>query len=48
MWRYADRCYLGISVKTVHSHKRSVMSKLMLHRHHELIYWLLSQEGECS
>ncbi|MDU4305590.1 MULTISPECIES: hypothetical protein [Gammaproteobacteria] len=30
----------------MHSHKRSVMSKLMLHRRHEFIYWLLSQEGE--
>jgi DNA-binding CsgD family transcriptional regulator len=39
---------LGLSVKTVHSHKRSIMSKLMLHRHHEFIYWLLSQEGEYS
>lgn len=39
---------LGVSVKTVHSHKRSVMSKLMLNRHHEFIYWLLSQEGEYS
>lgn len=33
---------LGVSVKTVHSHKRSVMKKLMLSRHHEFIYWLLS------
>ncbi|MDF9719693.1 helix-turn-helix transcriptional regulator [Serratia marcescens] len=39
---------LGVSVKTVHSHKRSVMSKLMLNRNHEFIYWLLSQEGEYS
>lgn len=39
---------LGVSVKTVHSHKRSVMSKLMLHRHHDFIYWLLSQDGEYS
>ncbi|CAI2526312.1 helix-turn-helix transcriptional regulator [Serratia ficaria] len=39
---------LGLSVKTVHSHKRSIMSKLMLHRHHEFIYWLLSQEAEYS
>jgi fimbrial protein FimW len=39
---------LGLSVKTVHSHKRSIMSKLMLQRHHEFIYWLLSQEGEYS
>ncbi len=39
---------LGVSVKTVHSHKRSVMSKLMLSRNHEFIYWLLSQEGEYS
>ncbi|MDH2267789.1 MULTISPECIES: LuxR C-terminal-related transcriptional regulator [Serratia] len=39
---------LGVSVKTVHSHKRAVMKKLMLSRHHDFIYWLLSQEGECS
>ena len=39
---------LGVSVKTVHSHKRSVMSKLMLQKRHEFIYWLLSQEGEYS
>lgn len=39
---------LGISVKTVHSHKRSVMKKLMLSRNHEFIYWLLSHEGEYS
>ncbi|BEN13859.1 hypothetical protein SMETP3_43470 [Serratia marcescens] len=39
---------LGVSVKTVHSHKRSVMSKLMLNRHHEFMYWLLSHEGEYS
>lgn len=39
---------MGVSVKTVHSHKRSVMSKLMLHRHHDFIYWLLSQDGEYS
>jgi DNA-binding CsgD family transcriptional regulator len=39
---------LGLSVKTVHSHKRSIMSKLMLQRNHEFIYWLLSQEGEYS
>ncbi|WP_274864577.1 helix-turn-helix transcriptional regulator [Serratia marcescens] len=39
---------LGLSVKTVHSHKRSVMSKLMLNRHHEFIYWMLSHEGEYS
>ncbi|BEN80902.1 helix-turn-helix transcriptional regulator [Serratia marcescens] len=39
---------LGVSVKTVHSHKRSVMSKLMLNRNHEFIYWLLSEEGEYS
>ncbi|HEI8819792.1 TPA: response regulator transcription factor [Serratia marcescens] len=39
---------MGVSVKTVHSHKRSVMGKLMLYRNHELLYWLLSQEGELS
>ncbi|AIA45940.1 hypothetical protein L085_02400 [Serratia sp. FS14] len=39
---------LGLSVKTIHSHKRSVMSKLMLNRHHDFIYWLLSQEEEYS
>ncbi len=39
---------LGLSVKTIHSHKRSVMSKLMLNRHHDFIYWMLSQEGEYS
>ncbi|HAT4913340.1 TPA: response regulator transcription factor [Serratia marcescens] len=32
---------LGISVKTVHSHKRAVMSKLMLGRYHDFIFWLL-------
>ncbi|WP_338910648.1 LuxR C-terminal-related transcriptional regulator [Serratia marcescens] len=32
---------LGLSVKTIHSHKRSIMRKLMLTRHHEFIYWLL-------
>ncbi|MEL5308181.1 response regulator transcription factor [Serratia nevei] len=39
---------MGVSVKTVHSHKRSVMGKLMLCRNHELLYWLLSREGELS
>ncbi|CAI1711809.1 transcriptional regulator MalT [Serratia entomophila] len=39
---------LGVSVKTIHSHKRSVMSKMMLKKRHEFIYWLLSQEGEYS
>ncbi|HIE0912755.1 TPA: response regulator transcription factor [Serratia marcescens] len=39
---------MGVSVKTVHSHKRSVMGKLMLCRNHELLYWLLSHEGELS
>ncbi|MBU5413211.1 helix-turn-helix transcriptional regulator [Serratia ureilytica] len=39
---------LGLSVKTIHSHKRSVMSKLMLNRHHDFIYWMLSREGEYS
>ncbi|EPE3626019.1 response regulator transcription factor [Serratia marcescens] len=39
---------MGVSVKTVHSHKRSVMGKLMLCRNHELLYWLLSHEGEFS
>ncbi|HGM5966638.1 helix-turn-helix transcriptional regulator [Serratia marcescens] len=39
---------LGVSVKTVHSHKRSVMSKMMLSRSHDFIYWLLSHEGEYS
>lgn len=39
---------LGVSVKTVHSHKRSIMRKLMLNRNHDFIYWLLSQEGEYS
>lgn len=37
---------LGLSVKTIHSHKRSIMSKLMLNRRHDFIYWLLSQEEE--
>lgn len=35
---------LGISVKTVHSHKRSIMGKLMINRNHEFIHWLLSQK----
>lgn len=39
---------LGVSVKTIHSHKRSVMSKMMLSRSHDFIYWLLSHEGEYS
>lgn len=39
---------MGVSVKTVHSHKRSVMGKLMLYRNHEFLYWLLSHEGELS
>nr|SAY46048.1 Oxygen regulatory protein NreC [Serratia marcescens] len=34
---------MGVSVKTVHSHKRSVMNKLKLSRNHDFIYWLLSQ-----
>jgi fimbrial protein FimW len=36
---------LGISVKTIHSHKRSVMNKLMLKGNRDFIYWLLSQGG---
>lgn len=39
---------MGVSVKTVHSHKRSVMGKLMLNRSHDFIYWLLSPEAEYS
>ncbi|BEL97247.1 helix-turn-helix transcriptional regulator [Serratia ureilytica] len=39
---------MGVSVKTVHSHKRSVMGKLMLNRNHEFIYWLLSQKEDYS
>ncbi|MBH3171183.1 response regulator transcription factor [Serratia marcescens] len=39
---------MGVSVKTVHSHKRSIMSKLMLKRNHDFIYWLLSYGGEYS
>lgn len=39
---------LGLSVKTVHSHKRSIMGKLMLKRNHDFMYWLLSQEGDYS
>ncbi|EOH3167072.1 helix-turn-helix transcriptional regulator [Serratia marcescens] len=35
---------LGINVKTVHSHKRSVMKKLMLNRQREFMYWLISQD----
>ncbi|HEJ7052816.1 TPA: helix-turn-helix transcriptional regulator [Serratia marcescens] len=34
---------IGVSVKTVHSHKRSVMKKLMLNRHREFMYWLIAQ-----
>ncbi|RNW04247.1 LuxR family transcriptional regulator [Serratia nematodiphila] len=37
---------LGISVKTVHSHKRSVMGKLLLNRNHDFMYWLLSEKME--
>ncbi|RJK61672.1 hypothetical protein CMV60_23935 [Serratia marcescens] len=36
---------IGVSVKTVHSHKRSVMKKLMLNRHREFMYWLIAQDG---
>lgn len=36
---------MGVSVKTVHSHKRSAMNKLCLTRRHDFIYWLLSYEG---
>ncbi|BEN41824.1 TPA: helix-turn-helix transcriptional regulator [Serratia marcescens] len=36
--------FLGIHVKTVHSHKRSVMKKLMLNRQREFTYWLISQD----
>ncbi|EPQ1332173.1 LuxR C-terminal-related transcriptional regulator [Serratia ureilytica] len=39
---------LGVSVKTVHSHKRSVMSKMMLRRSHDFMYWLIYHEGEYS
>ncbi|WP_336843765.1 helix-turn-helix transcriptional regulator [Serratia nevei] len=39
---------MGVSVKTVHSHKRSVMQKMLLSRSHEFMYWLLSQEEEYS
>lgn len=39
---------MGVSVKTVHSHKRSVMGKLMLNRSHDFIYWLLSSEADYS
>ncbi|HHK5889424.1 TPA: helix-turn-helix transcriptional regulator [Serratia marcescens] len=35
---------LGVNVKTVHSHKRSVMKKLMLNRQREFMYWLISQD----
>jgi fimbrial protein FimW len=37
---------LGVSVKTIHSHKRSVMNKLMLNRHHDFLGWLLLQDRE--
>ncbi|XGJ91772.1 response regulator transcription factor [Serratia marcescens] len=39
---------MGVSVKTVHSHKRSIMGKLMLNRNHDFIYWLLSPEADYS
>ncbi|ELQ9310753.1 helix-turn-helix transcriptional regulator [Serratia marcescens] len=39
---------MGVSVKTVHSHKRSIMGKLLLKRQHDFIYWLLSQKEEYS
>ncbi|MCC4106649.1 response regulator transcription factor [Serratia ureilytica] len=39
---------MGVSVKTVHSHKRSVMSKLKLHRNHDFIYWMLAHVEEYS
>ncbi|MGP3070582.1 helix-turn-helix transcriptional regulator [Serratia nevei] len=34
--------HMQLSVKTVHSHKRSVMRKMMLNNKHEFIYWLLN------
>lgn len=36
---------IGVSVKTVHNHKRSVMKKLMLNRHREFMYWLIAQDS---
>ncbi|AXK22119.1 DNA-binding transcriptional activator UhpA [Serratia marcescens] len=39
---------MGVSVKTVHSHKRSVMSKMMLHGKHDFLYWLLAKESVVS
>lgn len=37
---------LGISVKTVHSHKRAVMNKLMLGKYHDFLFWLLRYGDE--
>ncbi|MCC4106637.1 helix-turn-helix transcriptional regulator [Serratia ureilytica] len=39
---------MGLSVKTVHSHKRSVMSKLRINRNHDFIYWMLIYGEEYS
>ncbi|EPK0251107.1 LuxR C-terminal-related transcriptional regulator [Serratia marcescens] len=39
---------MGVSVKTVHSHKRSVMSKMMLHGKHDFLYWLLAKQSLVS
>lgn len=39
---------MGVSVKTVHSHKRSIMSKLMLTRHHDFIFWMLYHKADYS
>ncbi|MEN5283231.1 response regulator transcription factor [Serratia marcescens] len=33
---------MHLSVKTVHTYKRSIMSKMLLKKKHEFIYWLLA------
>jgi fimbrial protein FimW len=33
---------LGVSVKTVHSHKRSVMQKMNISKKHDFIHWMIN------
>lgn len=36
---------MGVSVKTVHSHKRSVMQKMNISKKHDFIYWMISGQS---
>ncbi len=36
---------MGVSVKTVHSHKRSVMQKMNIYRKHDFIHWMISGQA---